>query len=259
MKSGTSVPTVVFLALTITTSAAIGVISTIGISTQETSAWGSVILPVNTSLKVSSSYDCLASRYSLNFSLADQSTLTGGFSAEEPGVTVYVATVQQAASTFQGHPTDWVYSTGPVNSAHFAVVLTPGSYVVWIEGADRNCGPSIIPLEKLTQVNITEGFTLYPSHDLTSSISTSVGKTFIIQLGSNAGSTGYDWIISTSAGIQYLNYTVVSPATIAGGSDVRDYFFRAVQTGTQTITLRDERPWPPYAVAATINLQVTVS
>jgi hypothetical protein len=100
MKSGISVPTVVFLALTITTSAAIGVISTIGISTQETSAWGSVILPVNTSLKVSSSYDCLASHYSLNFSLADQSTLTGGFSAEEPGVTVYVATVQQAASTF---------------------------------------------------------------------------------------------------------------------------------------------------------------
>ncbi len=436
MKSGISIPAVIFLALIIAVSAAIGVISRVGTSAHETSTGGSVILPANTSFKVTSSADCLAGHYSLNFSVADQSKLTGGFSAEAPGVTAYVATTQQAASTFQGHPANWVYSTGLVNSSHFAVVLSPGSYVVWIEGADQNCGSAIVmPLEMLTQVNITEGFTLtnqsaggllvrlelnssriasgatvginvsdynpspmelnlskeaawaldglstggcpslyypfgiavfqgrytsanvsqavplrifpvvacpmlvryitgylfqpmsdnatvlpgtgevpmatgvsvsgtynttgnqlnrltpftpgtytvvagdewgnlafayfvvasssngvaeyvYPSSNLTSSISATVGETFIIQLSSNAGSTGYDWNVSTSTGIQYLNYTVVSTSTLIGGPQVRNYFFRAVQAGTQTITLRDERSFAPYAIAATINLQV---
>ena len=120
-----------------------------------------VILPANTTLEVSSSFDCVAGHYSLNFSVPEQSTLTGGFSAEGPGVTLYVATAQQAASTFQGHPRSWVYSTGLVSSSSFSVVLPPGSYVVWIEGADQGCGSGIVtPLEMLTQVSITEGFTL---------------------------------------------------------------------------------------------------
>ncbi len=100
---------------------------------------------------------------------------------------------------------------------------------------------------------------VYPSSNLTSSISVKAGETFAIQLSSNAGSTGYDWNVSTSAGIQYLNYTVVSTSTLMGGPQVRNYFFRAVQPGNQTITLRDQRPFAPYAIAATINLQVAVS
>ncbi|MGD0318858.1 MAG: hypothetical protein ABSB56_04090 [Nitrososphaerales archaeon] len=120
----------------------------------------SVILPAGTTFKVASSYDCVAGHFSLNFSVPERSTLTGGFSAGTPGVTAYVATAQQASSTFQGHPSAWVFSTGLVNSSHFAAVLAPGSYVVWIEGADENCGSPIMPLEMLTRVTVTEGFTL---------------------------------------------------------------------------------------------------
>ncbi len=98
----------------------------------------------------------------------------------------------------------------------------------------------------------------YPSSDLTSSISAGVGETFIIQLSSNAGSTGYDWNVTTSSGIHFLNYATVSSATLPGGSDVRNYSFRADETGTQTITLVDQRPWTPYETAATIIVQVTV-
>lgn len=138
-----------------------GALAILHFTVVEVNSTTSVILPANSTLTVSSSYDCVAGHFSLNLSSAEQSTLTGGFSAEEPGVTAYVATAQQAASTFQGHPASWVYSTGLVSSSHFAVVLSPGSYVVWIEGADQGCGSEIVmPLETLTQVNITEGFTL---------------------------------------------------------------------------------------------------
>ena len=437
MKSGISAVMVVFLAMMIAASAVVGVVSIVGSSANETSSGGSVILPAGTSFEVSSSFDCVAGHRSFNFSLAEQSELTGGFTAGAPGVTAYVATVQQATSTFEGHPASWIYSTGLVNSSHFAVILYSGSYVVWIEGADENCGSSTItPLEMLTKVNITESFTLtgqptvhlvirlelnstriasgstvgisvsdynpspmelnlskdsawaldglstgscpslyypfgiavlqgkytsanvskgiplrifpvvpcpmivrlitgyvfqpmsdnatvlpstgevpmatqvsvggtysggqqkgsspftpgaytvvagdewgdlafayfvvatssnsvpkyaYPTSNLSSSIYATVGETFIVQLSSNAASTGYDWNVSTSQGIQYLNYTVVSTSTLIGGPQVRNYFFRAVQTGTQTIILRDERPFKPYAIAATINLQVVVS
>ncbi len=98
----------------------------------------------------------------------------------------------------------------------------------------------------------------YPSSSFTSSISASVGETFIFQLGSNAGSTGYDWKVTTSPGIHYLNYAVVSGATLPGGSDVRNYVFRADATGTQNITLIDQRPWAPYETAATITITVIV-
>jgi len=123
-----------------------------------------IILPGDTIFNVSSSMDCVASHYSLNFSVPDQSTLAGGFTAGARGVTAYIATAQQAATTFQGHPATWVYSTGLVNSSQLSVLLSPGSYVVWIEGADLNCGASIVmPLEMLTQVNITQAFTLTPA------------------------------------------------------------------------------------------------
>jgi len=93
----------------------------------------------------------------------------------------------------------------------------------------------------------------------TVSISARVDQTFIVQLQSNAGSTGYDWNVTTSSGIQYVNYTVVSTSTLIGGPQTRNYFFRAVQTGSQTITLRDMRSWAPYPVADTIDLRVSVS
>ncbi len=141
-----------------------GALAILHFTVVEENSTASVILPAGTTLTVSSSFDCVAGHYSLDFSMPEQSTLTGGFSAGTPGVTAYVATAQQADFTFQGHPTSWVYSTGLVTSSHFAVVLSPGSYVVWIEGADQGCGSGIVtPLEMLTQVNITEGFTLTPA------------------------------------------------------------------------------------------------
>ena len=440
LKSGILTPVVLFLVLVMATSAAIGVVSTFGTSTKGTNAGGTVILPANTTFEVSSSYDSVAGHYLLNFSMSDQSTLTGGFIAERPGVTMFVATTQQEATMYEGHPANWAYSTGLLNSSRFSLLLSPGSYVVWIEGADMNCGSGVsTPLEQQTQVNVTEAFTLtsqsegglqlrlalswngqfivsgstlgisvnefnpsssainvsretnwplsglstgmcpslyypfgiavfqgkytganlsqavplrifpvvpcplivryitgyefqpmsdnatvlpgtgevpmrtevfvngtynangglqngttpflpgiytvvagdewgnlaldylvvepwngvpvfaYPTSNLTSSISATVDGTFIVQLSSNAGSTGFDWNVSTSAGIQYLNYTVVSTSPLIGGPQVRDYFFRAVQTGSETITLRDERPFAPHAVVATIDLQVDVT
>lgn len=104
----------------------------------------------------------------------------------------------------------------------------------------------------------TTGGQDYPTPSLNSSVSVLVGGTFAIQLSSDAGSTGYDWKVSTSTGIQYLNYTVVSTGTLVGSSQMRDYFFRAVQAGSQTIILQNERSFAPYAIAETINIVVAV-
>ncbi|HXW95609.1 MAG TPA: hypothetical protein VEJ19_07880 [Nitrososphaerales archaeon] len=120
---------------------------------------GMVILPQGTVVQVSSSYDCVAGHYTLPFNTQDEALLTGGFSAEAPGVTLYVATAQQASVVFQGHPSSWMYSTGLENSSRFATNIPAGAYVVWIEGADLNCGAHIVmPLEMLTTLNITEAF-----------------------------------------------------------------------------------------------------
>jgi len=91
------------------------------------------------------------------------------------------------------------------------------------------------------------------------SIVAQLGKTFIIQLSSDAGSTGYDWNVTTSSGIRYINYTVIANSTAPGESQERDYFFRALQRGNQTITLVDRRLFAPYNVSQTIFLQVSVS
>lgn len=58
--------------------------------------------------------------------------------------------------------------------------------------------------------------------------------------------------MATSSGILYLNYTVVSTSSLVGGPQVRNYLFHAVRADGQAITLRDERPFAPYDVAATI-------
>jgi len=122
---------------------------------------GMVILQAGAAIQVSSSYDCVAGHYSLPFSTQYQVLLTGGFSAEAPGAALYVATAQQTSVLFQGHPSSWVYSTGLVNASRFAVDIPAGNYVVWIEGANLNCGAHIVmPLERLTTVNITEAFTI---------------------------------------------------------------------------------------------------
>jgi hypothetical protein len=122
---------------------------------------GTVILPAGTAIQVSSSYDCVASHYSLPFGTQDEAMFTGAFSVEAPGVTLYVATAQQASVVFQGHPSSWTYSTGLVNSSRFAINIPAGTYIVWIEGANLNCGAHIVmPLERLTMVNITEAFTI---------------------------------------------------------------------------------------------------
>jgi hypothetical protein len=43
------------------------------------------------------------------------------------------------------------------------------------------------------------------------------------------------------------------------GYITRNYFFRAVQAGSQTITLQDQRQFAPYDIASTINIKVAVS
>ena len=138
-----------------------GALLTVYFTVASHASGGAVLVPAGTSLTVSSSYDCVASHYSTEFNTSGPSTLTGGFTARSPGVTLYVATAQQEASTTDGHPTTWLYSSGQTTSADFSLPLSGGGYVVWIEGADMNCGAQIvIPLEELTQVNVTQSFTL---------------------------------------------------------------------------------------------------
>jgi predicted secreted protein len=110
-----------------------------------------------------------------------------------------------------------------------------------------------------TSQNGSEAVYPLPTANTTSTITARLGEVFAIQLNSNAGSTGFDWKVSCTGGIQYLNYTVVSTSTLIGGPQVRDYFFRAVTAGSQTITLQDMRPFTPYEVAATITVQITVT
>jgi predicted secreted protein len=100
---------------------------------------------------------------------------------------------------------------------------------------------------------------VFPTANMTSTISVKVGETFAIQLSSNADSTAYDWNVSPSGGVRYLNYTVVSTSNLIGGPQVRNYFFLALAAGSQTIVLQDKRSFAPYAVAATISIQVAVS
>jgi hypothetical protein len=120
---------------------------------------GTTILPAGTSVEVSSSYDCVAGHFELQFEVSSPSVLTGGFAAAGLGVTLYVATVQQASNLTQGHPSQWVYTSGLQNSTSLSISLSHGSYLLWIEGADLNCGAKIsIPLEMLTQVNVTRSF-----------------------------------------------------------------------------------------------------
>ena len=99
----------------------------------------------------------------------------------------------------------------------------------------------------------------FPTANATSTISAAVGEVFLIQLQSNAGSTGFDWKVTCSSGIQYINYTSVSTATMMIGGELRHYYFRALAPGNETITLQNMRFFDPSQVAATIELRVTIS
>ena len=90
------------------------------------------------------------------------------------------------------------------------------------------------------------------------SISAQLDESFSLQLSTNAGSAGYEWNVSTSSGIRYVNYTVASTSTISGGPQVRDYNFEAVQPGNQSIVLQDMQQFAPHTVAATLTIQVEV-
>ena len=134
--------------------------------------------------------------------------------------------------------------------------FVPGTYTVV---AGDEWGNLAFAYFNVTLPSVGEQTFTYPMSNLTSSISVPLGETFIVQLNSSAASTGYDWVVATSADVQYLGYQVVSTSTLIGGPQTRNYFFRTQQAGNETITFRDERPWAPYQTAATIGLLVTVS
>jgi predicted secreted protein len=86
-----------------------------------------------------------------------------------------------------------------------------------------------------------------------------VGETFIIQLSANP-STGYDWNVTTTTGIMYVNYAVVGPPPPCCGYPVtRDYFFIVTATGPQTITLRYMRSFAPSVSPTIITINVNPS
>lgn len=124
-----------------------------------------VVLAQGAAYQVQSSFDCVAGHYEAPFNVTGPgaSELRGSIKAGDPGVTLYIATAQSAQAVEQGHPSVFLYSSGLTNSTSFVVYIAPGSYVLWIEGADLNCGASIItPLEQITNVTVSEAFILTP-------------------------------------------------------------------------------------------------
>lgn len=118
-----------------------------------------VVMTAGTSFTVQSSWDCLATHYSEVFDVVKSSTLEGGFNATG-FVTLYVSTAQQAGDVLQGHPSSWIYSSGPVNVTSFSVNLPQGQYVLWFEGENSGCGGIVEPLEMLVNVTVTNSITL---------------------------------------------------------------------------------------------------
>jgi len=92
-----------------------------------------------------------------------------------------------------------------------------------------------------------------------STISVVTGESFVLQLTDNPSSTGFDWNITTSSGVNYLNYTVASTGASPGGSPARNYLFQAAQVGNFSITLLYQRLVSPHDVQATIDVQVSVT
>ena len=142
----------------------VGQTTTSTTTSSTTAAAGLIIIPQGIQYQVQSSYDCVAGSTNQTFSVTASSDLQGAISAGSPGVTIYVATVQEAGTTSMGHPAAWVYSSGLTNSTSFNVPLSAGSYVFWTEGADLGCGNTVVmPLEQLTTVTVAQAVTLMPT------------------------------------------------------------------------------------------------
>ena len=129
-----------------------------------TTSSATVLLAQGATFEVQSSGDCQAGYISVPFNVtAVGATLAGRINASYPGVNIYVATAQQAQTILQGHPAAWVSWTNLSVSTGFVSGFEPGSYVLWIEGADMGCGaPVVTPLEQMTTVTIPEAVTLTP-------------------------------------------------------------------------------------------------
>lgn len=133
-------------------------------STNATSSSSTLLIPESTTFLVSSSFDCVAGHFDLNFTATLNSTLVGAINATSPGVTAYISTAEQALNVTDGHPSMWVYDSGLSNSTSLDVAVTPGAYALWIEGDDMGCGATVVePLEMLTTVIVTENISLEPS------------------------------------------------------------------------------------------------
>jgi len=130
--------------------------------------------------------------------------------------------------------------------------------IVFVTGIVVNAFFFTTPLTPFQPVSFqSKGVTgyIFPSSNLQSSISTRVGETFIVQLTSSGD---YEWIVTTSDGIHFLNYTVVGMSHQPAG-EVRNYFFTAVRAGSQTITLQHQHGLRPKIVSSTIKISVSVS
>ncbi len=166
MRPGITRVAAVFLLVALATSVAAGLAATStalhgskvegtgpGVGAGSSTGSGLVLIPAGTSFEVSSSYDCVAGHYAMDFTVQTESELTGTLSSGVVGLTLYVATLQQSGVTSEGHPSSWVYSEGVGNATSVSATLPQGSYVFWVEGADMNCNSSVVePLEMLTKV-----------------------------------------------------------------------------------------------------------
>lgn len=98
--------------------------------------------------------------------------------------------------------------------------------------------------------------------NLSGSIVTRENEVFIIHLAANTESTGYDWNVTASSGVRYLNYTTTQAGTLPGAPSQRDYFFKALTPGAATITLLYARLPPAFSVpqiAGTIHVSVEIT
>lgn len=98
--------------------------------------------------------------------------------------------------------------------------------------------------------------------NLSGSIVARENEVFIIHLAANTGSTGYDWNVTTSGGVRYLNYTTTQAGTLPGAPSQRDYFFKALTPGAATITLLYARLPPAFSIpqiAGTVHVSVEIT
>jgi predicted secreted protein len=97
---------------------------------------------------------------------------------------------------------------------------------------------------------------------LNASITAKVKEIFVIHLAANTGSTGYDWNVSTSGGVRFINYTTTRVGKLPGAPSERDYLFQAEAPGTAAIILVYGRLPPAFSVpqiAKMIHISVEIT